>query len=231
MGRTREAALSGAVLAVVKYGSRKATMGDIAMLAGIAKATLYNHFRTRDDVYAAVVAAEVDAIARAATAELGAAGAAGSAGAAGPAGPAGPAGQGFAAALAAAARLVAEHPAVRKVATDDPAALAALAAIGEGQGWTSARSHLAAALRQAGYDDSLAVVDLVLRYLVSQLLAPAADPERRAAAALLTGALPAAVATAAAGPAVVDLASPPADRSPAAAPPAPDPADTAHTSS
>jgi AcrR family transcriptional regulator len=222
MGRTREAALSGAVLAVVKYGSRKATMGDIAMLAGIAKATLYNHFRTRDDVYAAVVAAEVDAIARAATAELGAAGAAGSAG---------PAGQGFAAALAAAARLVAEHPAVRKVATDDPAALAALAAIGEGQGWTSARSHLAAALRQAGYDDSLAVVDLVLRYLVSQLLAPAADPERRAAAALLTGALPAAVATAAAGPAVVDLASPPAERSPAAAPPAPDPADTAHTSS
>jgi AcrR family transcriptional regulator len=219
MGRTREAALSGAVLAVVKYGSRKATMGDIAMLAGIAKATLYNHFRTRDDVYAAVVAAEVDAIARAATAELGAAG------------PAGPAGQGFAAALAAAARLVAEHPAVRKVATDDPAALAALAAIGEGQGWTSARSHLAAALRQAGYDDSLAVVDLVLRYLVSQLLAPAADPERRAAAALLTGALPAAVATAPAGPAVVDLASPPADRSPAAAPPAPDPADTAHTSS
>ena len=51
MGRTREAALAGALAAVTKYGSRKATMGDIAMLAGIAKATLYNHFRTRDDVY------------------------------------------------------------------------------------------------------------------------------------------------------------------------------------
>ena len=55
--------MRGALAAVEKYGSRKATMGDIAMLAGIAKATLYNHFRTRDDVYLAVVASEVDRIA------------------------------------------------------------------------------------------------------------------------------------------------------------------------
>ena len=66
-----EAALRGALAAVEKYGSRKATMGDIAMLAGIAKATLYNHFRTRDDVYLAVVANEVDRIASAARAKLG----------------------------------------------------------------------------------------------------------------------------------------------------------------
>src|SRR5665213_4094646 len=65
MGRGHEAALRGALAAVEKYGSRKATMGDIAMMAGIAKATLYNHFRTRDDVYAAVVVAEIDAIAAA----------------------------------------------------------------------------------------------------------------------------------------------------------------------
>ena len=117
MGRTREAALSGAVRAVVKYGSRKATMGDIAMLAGIAKATLYNHFRTRDDVYAAVVAAEVDAIAQAATAQLD------------------PAGQGFAAALAEAAKLVGEHPAVRRVADDDPSAMVALTTPATGPVW------------------------------------------------------------------------------------------------
>ena len=46
-------------------------MGDIAMLAGIAKATLYNHFRTRDDVYLAVVANEVDAVAAAVASEAG----------------------------------------------------------------------------------------------------------------------------------------------------------------
>src|ERR1700722_16178375 len=70
MGRTHEAALRGAVAAIEKYGSRKATMGDIAMLAGIAKATLYNHFRTRDDVYLAVAANEVDRVSAAARAKL-----------------------------------------------------------------------------------------------------------------------------------------------------------------
>ena len=59
MGRTRDAALAGAVRSVAKYGARKSTMGDIAMLAGIAKATLYNHFRTKPEVYAATVAAHL----------------------------------------------------------------------------------------------------------------------------------------------------------------------------
>ena len=93
MGRTHEAALRGALAAVAKYGSRKATMGDIAMLAGIAKATLYNHFRTRDDVYLAVVAHEVDRIATAARAQLP---------------------DGFDAAVAEAARLIGEQACIAK---------------------------------------------------------------------------------------------------------------------
>ena len=88
-------------------------MGDIAMLAGIAKATLYNHFRTRDDVYLAVAASEVGSIATAARAKLP---------------------DGLDAALAEAARLIGEHAAVRKIAVDDPAALAVLAAPGDGAG-------------------------------------------------------------------------------------------------
>ena len=102
MGRTRDAALAGAVRSVAKYGARKSTMGDIAMLAGIAKATLYNHFRTKPEVYAATVATEVDAIAAAAGARLG---------------------DGLEAALAEAARLVGEHPAVRKIASGEPETL------------------------------------------------------------------------------------------------------------
>jgi len=38
-------------------------MNDIAAQAGVAKATLYNHFRTKDDVWSALVEAEVRALA------------------------------------------------------------------------------------------------------------------------------------------------------------------------
>ena len=167
MGRTHEAALRGAVAAIEKYGSRKATMGDIAMLAGIAKATLYNHFRTRDDVYVAVVAAEVGGVAAAARAKLP---------------------DGLDVAIAEAARLIGEHVAVRKVAVDDPAALAALATPGDGPAWTAARTEIAGALSDCSYVDSPAAVDLVLRYLASQLLTPSSAEDRASAGTLLTNA-------------------------------------------
>jgi AcrR family transcriptional regulator len=168
MGRTHDAALRGALGAVAKYGSRKATMGDIALLAGIAKATLYNHFRTREDVYAAVAEAEVNAIALAASAKLP---------------------EGFDVAVAEAARIIGEHAALRRVATDDPATLVLLATPGDGAAWTSARAHIANALTQAGYAATPAAIDVVLRYLTSQLLAPSSPAERTDAAALMTRAV------------------------------------------
>lgn len=171
MGRTRDAALAGAVRAVAKYGARKATMGDIAMLAGIAKATLYNHFRTKPEVYRATVAAEVDAIATAATARLDASA------------------RGLEVALAEAARLVGEHPAVRKIAAGEPETIAALATIGDGTAWKAAHDHVAGAIRGAGLVDGPASVDLVLRYLASQLLTPSDDAARAGEARLLATAL------------------------------------------
>jgi AcrR family transcriptional regulator len=175
MGRTHEAALRGAVAAVEKYGSRKATMGDIAMLAGIAKATLYNHFRTREDVYLAVVAAEIGRVAEAARTKLP---------------------DGLDVAIAEAARLIGEHAALRKVAVDEPAALAALATPGDGPAWTAARTEIAGALTDCGYVVSSAAVDLVLRYLASQLLAPSTAEDRASAASLLTSAVAAQAAAA-----------------------------------
>ena len=168
MGRTRDAALAGAVRAVAKYGARKATMGDIAMLAGIAKATLYNHFRTKPEVYRATVAAEVDAIAAAAMARLD---------------------HGLDSVLAEAARLVGEHPAVRKIANGEPETLAALASIGGGTAWKAVHDHVADAIRAAGFHDASAGVDLVLRYLASQLLTPSDDAARAGEARLLAAAL------------------------------------------
>jgi len=168
MGRTREAALRGAVRAVAKYGSRKATMGDIAMLAGIAKATLYNHFRTRDDVYRAAIAMQIDEIAAASSAR---------------------AADGLEAVLAEAARLVAEHPAGRRIALEEPATLAALAAPSSGALWESARAHVAQALDEAGQPGSASSVDLVIRYLASLLLEPSTAAQRAECARLIAAAL------------------------------------------
>jgi AcrR family transcriptional regulator len=168
MGRTHEAALRGALAAVEKYGSRKATMGDIAMLAGIAKATLYNHFRTRDDVYLALVTDQVGSIASAARTKVT---------------------DGLDVAIAEAARLLGEHAGVRKVALDDPAAVAALVTPGDGPAWAAARAQIAGALSDSGYVDSPAAIDLVLRYLASQLLTASAADERNQAAALLMNAV------------------------------------------
>lgn len=63
MGRTRTALVDAALTAIEKHGARKATMGDVSAIANVAKGTLYNHFRSKDELY--------DAAARAAVAELG----------------------------------------------------------------------------------------------------------------------------------------------------------------
>ena len=63
MARTRAGLLDGARRAVAAQGCRQTTMNDIAACSGVAKATLYNHFRTKDDVWSALVEAEVREVA------------------------------------------------------------------------------------------------------------------------------------------------------------------------
>ncbi|HST63597.1 MAG TPA: helix-turn-helix domain-containing protein [Mycobacteriales bacterium] len=163
MARTRAGLLEGARRAVGTQGTRRTTMNDIAAQAGVAKATLYNHFRTKDDVWSALVEAEVRAVA-AECAELE-----------------------LVDALAHAARRLSEHPALRRVADAEPVALAGLLARRPtAAGWRAAeeavRSRLAA--------DGLAGDDLVLRWLASHLATPAATPSSRTAAETLARGLP-----------------------------------------
>src|SRR5215212_3533830 len=63
MGRTRAGLLAGAARAFAEHGLRRSTMQSIASAAGVAKATLYNHFRTKDEVAAALLAVELDRLA------------------------------------------------------------------------------------------------------------------------------------------------------------------------
>ena len=170
MGRTRIAVLTGARQCLVSHGS-KTTMVDIAAAAGVAKATLYNHFRTKPEVFAALVEHEISCAA-AETRELAEV-------------------SGLEVALRRLAERVGEHPVVRKLAATEPAVLSGVA-IPEQAGlgaasWGTARTSLGELLGPG------ADTELVLRYLVTQLLWPAPHVEiERAVGTLLGGPPPAA---------------------------------------
>jgi AcrR family transcriptional regulator len=151
--------LDGAVRAVEKHGARRTTMADIAMLAGIAKGTLYNHFRTKEAVYAAAVEAAVQALGEECVTV---------------------AADDLAESLALAAERISGSAALRRVATDEPAVLAALTTIAEDGAWVTARGMVRDVLRAARACDDAPALDLVLRWLVSFVAVPGHDIETQA---------------------------------------------------
>ena len=172
MGRSRAAAIAGARRVIAERGVRKATMGDVAVRGGLAKATLYNHVRTKDELLLLVVDDAGDRVLAAAAGALGR-------------------GDLVTAFAVAAAELAGDELLVglRRV---EPTALLAVAAPGSGPGWDAARARVAAALHRAGRQVEDGVVDLVLRWLLSFVVAPGTPAARAAAARVLAGALPAA---------------------------------------
>jgi AcrR family transcriptional regulator len=156
MGRTRDSLLDGALSVVERDGVRGLTMSSVARRAGVAKATLYNHFRTKDDVLVALVLREV---------ELG-----------------GEQARRSPTALAAAADYVADHVAVRWLATTDPGALVPLLRLAPSPATTRTYELVADLLGCAPGDVR---ADVAVRWLVSQVLAPQSPDDRAATAALL----------------------------------------------
>ena len=169
MQRTRAALLDAAAACVVRDGARATTMAAIAAAAGVAKATLYNHFRTKDDVLTALVQDRVAALA-AECARVGKT-------------------AGLAAALGHAGAALASSAALRRVAADEPARLVPLAVPTDAPTWASVRTAVADVLTAAGGRADAGHVEVALRWLVSQLLWPldAAD----GAQLLVRGLLPA----------------------------------------
>jgi AcrR family transcriptional regulator len=161
MNRTRAALVDGAARAVEVSGT-KITMAQVAAAAGVAKATLYNHFRTREAVLDALVRAEVEAL----VAEF--------------------ADAPVAEALAGAAVAISQHPVRRALARLEPQTLAALGRIDDdAEPWTRARAGVEAALgpeRRHG-------VDLVLRWLASFVVSPGEPAQIEADVRVLLGGL------------------------------------------
>ncbi len=149
VSRTRTGLLRGAAVAFAASGLRATTMQSIAAAAGVAKATLYNHFRTKDDVVRALLSAELDRL------------------------------TGEAAALAPDEALVlladavADHPVLRTLARTDPGDLLALLGA-DAERWSEVTGTLAAVLR-TGPDTA----ETVGRWLLGLVSQPADPPARR----------------------------------------------------
>ena len=92
----------------------------------------------------------------------------------------------LATALDRAAAQVGSIPAVRRLARSEPGALGALLAADDGPGWQHARDRVAEVI---GGAPDVAAVDLVLRWLASQLAAPAEAGLRARTAELLADAV------------------------------------------
>lgn len=169
MARTREALLAATLTALADNGVRRLTMTEVAAAAGIAKATMYNHFRTKPDLLRATARAQAEAVVAEAAVVAAAAGA----------------GEG----LARAARAIGEHRVVRELALNEPAAIAELAAGAlavSGAGAQVVRDGVIGVLRAGGLEPNDALTAALARWLVSFLLAydPNAPVEREAAAIL-----------------------------------------------
>jgi AcrR family transcriptional regulator len=190
MLRTRGNLLEATAHCVERYGVRRTTMGDIALKAVVAKATLYNHFRTKDDVLTALVDARCAAVAETCLAV--AAGLAVRA----PEGLGSPdLGRGLAAALRVAAAALAADGPLRRVVRDEPALAARLATPGDGRSWDAARARVTQVLEAAGAPADPPAVAVVLRWLCSQVLWPTDPAEAALAAELLEQGLTARAAT------------------------------------
>jgi AcrR family transcriptional regulator len=159
MGRTRLGLLTGAARAFAEHGLRRSTMQSVAAAAGVAKATLYNHFRTKDDVATALLGHEVDRLSTLA------------------------AGLPLASALASLSDELGAHPVLRRMAETEPDALTALLAV-DADRWAELTGRLAAALRLDADGAEIAA-----RWLVGVVLQPGRSTTRHRHAARLAAVL------------------------------------------
>ena len=168
MLRTRGAILDAAARCIERRGVRRTTMSEVSAEARIAKATLYNHFRTKDDLMAALVLARVEQLA-AECAELAVAG--------------------LAPALLHAGRTIAASGPLRRLAAAEPVVAAVLAAPADGRTWQVARHGVETVLRESGAPSDGATVDLILRWLCGLVLWVATDDELALGARVLAAGL------------------------------------------
>jgi len=160
--RSRAAILDGARAAVLANGT-SITMAQIAARAGVAKATLYNHYRAREDVLAELLLVEIDQLI-ASVAHLP-----------------------LPVALTRAAIAVSEHPLLEALGDNDSAALSVLARVDvRAAGWGRVAQATERLLARRGRRGT----PTVLRWLASFVIAPADPDDIAADVSVLVAGLP-----------------------------------------
>jgi AcrR family transcriptional regulator len=160
--RSRAAIIDGARAAVLASGST-ITMAQIAARAGVAKATLYNHFRDREEVLAALLLAELEGLI-AAVSHLR-----------------------LADALTRAAVAVSEHPLLEALGANDSSALSVLSRVDVSTpGWARVAQATDRVLNSQGRRGT----PTVLRWLSSFVIAPAERSDIAADVEVLVAGLP-----------------------------------------
>lgn len=151
--KTRIALIDGARLLLSEVGVREANMITIADRSRVARATLYNHFRDKEEILHALLDSEIlrmGELAKSASHRT--------------------------EALFLLSRDIYENSALRKVAELEPHLIARMVTISESEKWSQVRSTLQSVLycsRESG--------ELVLRWLLSQFFSPIPEGARRAA--------------------------------------------------
>jgi AcrR family transcriptional regulator len=160
--RSRAAILDGARRAVALDGTR-ISMAQVATAAGVAKATLYNHFRTREDLLQALLLDEIERlITMLAHRDL-------------------------SSALIRAATAVSENPWLEALGGDDTATLAMLARVDvRAAGWSLVAQATEGLLSRHGRSGT----PTVLRWLSSFVVAPADEQDIVDDVAILHAGLP-----------------------------------------
>ena len=159
--KTRTALIDGARTLLSEVGVREANMITIADRSRVARATLYNHFRDKEEIVHALVDSEIarmSELAKSASHRT--------------------------EALYLLSRDIFENSALRKVAELEPHLIARRVTISESEKWSQVRSTLQSVLycsRESG--------ELVLRWLLSQFFSPIPEGARRAAVAKIESSL------------------------------------------
>ncbi|MFZ0322536.1 MAG: TetR/AcrR family transcriptional regulator [Actinomycetes bacterium] len=176
MERTRAGIVAGARAGIVRDGVRRVSMATVADLGGVAKATVYNHVRSKPDLLALVahdLVERVDAVASEQVTLVDA--------------------------LVAAAGLAAQDEVVRAVADEEPGVVGRLMRVQSTPVFDEARTAIAALVERHGVDITTSggtgtsgesTVDLVLRWLVSVAASPSDDGVCRAQASMIVEAAP-----------------------------------------
>ncbi|MFL6162294.1 MAG: TetR/AcrR family transcriptional regulator [Jatrophihabitantaceae bacterium] len=160
--RSRAAILDGARAAVLANGTNL-TMAQIAARAGVAKATLYNHYRAREDVLAELLLVEIDRLIDS-VAHLP-----------------------LPVALSQAAVAISEHPLLEAIGGTDSTALSVLALVDvRSAGWARVAQATERLLARRGRRGT----PTVLRWLASFVIAPADPDDIAADVSVLVAGLP-----------------------------------------